>query len=112
MRWSLWIERQALVDMAKGIFKWFSAKTGYGLISPDDRGRNLFVRSTDEPSASGLEALEKGDKVTYEEHQGRNGMRAKNVSKEQHRYSWRDDSLERHEGKEARQAYYEQLDEG
>ena len=111
MRWSLWIERQAL-GMAKGIFKWFSAKTGYGLISPDDRGRNLFVRSTDEPSASRLEALEKGDKVTYGEHQGRNGMRAKNVSKEQHRYSWRDDSLERHEGKEARQAYYEQLDEG
>jgi cold shock protein len=95
--------------MAKGIFKWFSARTGYGLISPDDGGRNIFVRSTDEASASGLEALEKGDKVTYEEHQGRNGMRAKSVSKEQRRYSWRDDSLERHEGKEARHGYYEGL---
>ena len=96
-------------DMPKGIFKWFSARTGYGLISPDDGGRNLFVRSTDEASASVLEDLEKGDKVIYEEHQGKNGMRAKSVSKEQRRYSWRDDSLERHEGKEARHEYYEGL---
>lgn len=98
--------------MAKGIFKWFSARTGYGLISPDEGGRNLFVRSTNELSGSGLESLQNGDKVTYEAHQGRNGMRAKDVAKEQRGYSGRDDCLERHEGKEARHDYYKQLDEG
>jgi cold shock CspA family protein len=61
---------------------------GYGLISPDDGRRNLFVRYTDMmASSSRLEALEKGTKVAYEVHQGRNGRRARNVSKEQFRYS-------------------------
>lgn len=60
-------------------------------------------------AANELEALEKGAKVTYEVDQGRNGMRAKNVRKVERPYSWRDDSLERHEGKEARHEYYEQL---
>ena len=38
-------------------------------------------------SSSRLEALEKGTKVTYEVHQGRDGRRARNVSKEQIVYS-------------------------
>jgi 'Cold-shock' DNA-binding domain len=33
--------------MALGTFKWFDVESGYGLISPDDGGRNLFARSTD-----------------------------------------------------------------
>jgi CspA family cold shock protein len=98
--------------MALGTSKWFSLESGYGLISPDDGGMNLFVRSTDMTSSSLLEALEKGTKVAYEVYQGRNGTRAKNISKEQIRYSWRDSCLERHEGKEARHEYYEQLGEG
>ncbi len=89
----------------EGTFKWFSAETGYGLISPDGGGRSLFLRRAGEEASSALESLEKGDKVTYEVTQGRNGMRATNVSK-QCGYSWRDDSLERHEGKEARREYY------
>jgi hypothetical protein len=48
--------------------------------------------------------------VNYEVKQGANGMRATNVSRRR-RYSWRDDSRERHEGKEARNEYYEGLEE-
>jgi cold shock protein len=66
--------------MALGTFKWFDVESGYGLISPDDGGRNLFVRSTDMASSSRLVALEKDTKVAYEVHQGRNGTRARNVS--------------------------------
>lgn len=95
--------------MALGTFKWFDVESGYGLISPDDGGRNLFVRSTDIASSRLLEAVEKGTKVAYEVHQGRNGTRARNVSEEQIRYSWREDCLERHEGKDARQEYYAHL---
>lgn len=55
--------------MALGAFKWFDIESGYGLISPDHGGRNLFVRSTDMMASSGqLKALEKGTKVTYEVH--------------------------------------------
>ncbi len=96
--------------MALGTFKWFDVKSGYGLISPDDGGRNLFMRSTGMASSSLLESLAKGTQVAYEVHQSRNGTRARNVSEEQIHYSWRDDCLERHEGKEARQEYYAHLD--
>ncbi len=38
--------------MALGTFKWFDVESGYDLISPDDGGRTLFVRSTDMASSS------------------------------------------------------------
>ncbi len=95
--------------MAQGTLRWFSPETGYGLISPDGGGRNIFVRSTGFAPGSGPETLEKGDEVTYEVTQGRNGRRATNVSRKGPGYSWRDDCLERHEGKEARRGYYEGL---
>ena len=91
--------------MAVGTFKWFNEESGFGLISPVDGGKNLFVYSTDIASGSILEALKKGDQVTYEVYQGRNGMRATSVSRRR-RYSWRDDCRERLEGKEARHEYY------
>ena len=92
--------------MPKGTLLWFSPETGYGLICPDEGRRNIFVRPMAIAAANDLEALEKGAKVTYEVDQGRNGMRAKNVRKVEHPYSWREDSRERHEGKEARHEYY------
>jgi cold shock CspA family protein len=33
--------------MAEGTLRWLNETTGYGLIRPDGRGRNLFVRSMD-----------------------------------------------------------------
>ncbi len=71
-------------------------------------------------AGEGLGSLNKGDKVTYEVAQGRNGMRAKNVVRlcqevlspeGNSRYSWREDCLKRLEGKEARREYYMRLDE-
>ena len=66
--------------MLQGVFKWFSPETGYGLITPDDGRRNLFVRPANITPEAG-KALRKGDKVSYEVTQGRRGMQAKNVSK-------------------------------
>jgi hypothetical protein len=60
----------------------------------------------------GAESLEKGDRVIYDISQDAKGLWATSVSKEQQRcYSWRDDCLERHEGKEARHDYYARLEE-
>ena len=91
--------------MAVGMFKWFDVESGCGLISPVDGGRNLFIHSTHIASGSILEALKKGDQVTYEVCQCRNGVRATSVSRRRG-YSWRDDCRERLEGKEARHEYY------
>ncbi len=105
--------------MALGTFKWFSVESGYGLISPDGGGRNLFVRHTT-MAGEGLGSLNKGDKVTYKVAQGRNGMRAKNVVRlcqetlspeGNSHYSWREDCLKRLESKEARREYYMRFEE-
>jgi CspA family cold shock protein len=96
--------------MAEGTLRWFNETTGYGLIRPDDGRRDLFVRGTD-MAIGGAEPLEEGAEVSYEVKQRANGMRAIDVARRR-RYSWRDDSLQRHEGKEARHGYYAQLDEG
>jgi cold shock protein len=65
--------------MALGTFEWFDVESGFGLISSDGGGRNLCVRNTS-TAGEGLKSLAKGEKVTCEVTQGRNGMRARNVS--------------------------------
>jgi cold shock protein len=50
--------------MAKGTVTWFSEQKGYGLISPDDRGENIFVHYTD-IVGSGFRSLKEGERVSY-----------------------------------------------
>ncbi len=73
--------------MATGTLWWVNEMTGYGLIRPDDGGRDLHVCSTD-MATGGAEPLVQGDKVSYEL-KGGTGMRAINVSRRR-RYSWRE----------------------
>ena len=94
--------------MTQGTIKWFSDESGYGFIRPDEGGENLFLRRSDVAAGNVHKSLEKGDAVYYETTQGGKGLQATNVSRRR-RYSWWDDCLERHEGKEARQEYYSSL---
>jgi CspA family cold shock protein len=64
----------------QGTVKWFDGEKGYGFISPDDGGEDLFVHHTG-IAGSGFKSLDEGDKVSYEVAQGRKGMQAQNVSK-------------------------------
>ena len=66
--------------MAQGTVKWFSNEKGYGFISPDDGGEDLFVHHTG-IAGNGFKSLEEGAKVSYEASQGRKGLQADNVSK-------------------------------
>ena len=65
--------------IAQGTVKWFSDEKGYGFISPDDGGEDLFVHHTG-ISGEGFKTLDEGAKVTYEATQGRKGMQAENVT--------------------------------
>jgi cold shock protein len=64
----------------EGTVKWFSEEKGYGFISPDEGGEDLFVHYSG-IVGNGHKSLEEGEKVTYEAVQGRKGMQAENVSK-------------------------------
>ena len=66
--------------MAQGTVKWFNEEKGYGFISPDEGGEDLFVHYSG-IVGEGFKSLEEGDKVSYEATQGRKGMQAEEVSK-------------------------------
>ena len=66
--------------MPQGTVKWFNHEKGYGFIRPDDGGEDLFVHYSG-IAGEGFKSLDEGDKVTYEEAQGRKGMQAQNVSR-------------------------------
>ena len=65
--------------MAQGTVKWFNEEKGYGFISPEEGGEDLFVHFSG-IAGEGFKSLEEGEKVTYEAAQGRKGMQAENVT--------------------------------
>jgi cold shock protein len=65
--------------MATGTVKWFSDEKGYGFITPDEGGDDLFVHHSG-ISGSGFKTLAEGAKVEYTPEQGAKGMQATNVA--------------------------------
>ena len=51
--------------MNKGTVKWFNAEKGYGFISNDNGGEDVFVHFS-AIQADGFRTLEEGQKVTFE----------------------------------------------
>ena len=66
--------------MPEGTVKWFNEEKGYGFISPDEGGEDLFVHYSG-IVGEGFRSLEEGDKVSYEATRGKKGMQAEEVSK-------------------------------
>jgi CspA family cold shock protein len=64
--------------MATGTVKWFSDDKGYGFITPDDQGKDLFVHHSAIQS-DGYRSLSEGAKVSYDAEEGNKGPQAVNV---------------------------------
>ena len=58
--------------MSKGTVKWFNADKGFGFITPDEGGADLFVHHS-EIKTSGYATLDDGQKVEFEVGQGQKG---------------------------------------
>jgi CspA family cold shock protein len=70
---------QENIHMETGIVKWFSSEKGYGFITPDNGGTDLFVHHS-EIQMDGYASLDEGQKVTFEIGSGQKGPCATNVN--------------------------------
>lgn len=63
-----------------GTVKWFNNEKGFGFISPENGGKDLFVHHSD-ILGSGYKSLEENQRVSFESAQGQKGPQAKSVQK-------------------------------
>jgi len=62
-----------------GTVKWFNDANGFGFITPDDGGDDLFAHLSS-IQMNGFKTLKEGQKVTFEAAQGPKGKQALNIS--------------------------------
>lgn len=65
--------------MATGKVKWFNEKKGFGFITPDDGGEDLFIHHSN-ILGGGFKTLQEGQAVNYTAAQGKKGPEATSVT--------------------------------
>jgi len=65
-------------NMAIGTVKWFSNSKGYGFISPDEGGEDVFAHFS-AIEMDGYKTLNEGQKVQFEITEGPKGLQAANI---------------------------------
>ena len=66
--------------MEQGTVKWFDNAKGYGFVSRENGGKDVFVHHS-AIEGTGYKSLEEGQKVQFEVTQGQKGDQAINVKK-------------------------------
>ena len=61
--------------MSTGTVKWFNETKGFGFITPEEGGKDLFVHQSEVKASR----INDGDKVEYEVGEGKKGPCATNV---------------------------------
>ncbi|MCA1773695.1 MAG: cold-shock protein [Halomonas sp.] len=64
--------------MATGTVKWFNDAKGYGFISTEGSGDDLFAHFS-EIQAEGFKSLQDGQEVSFDVTQGQKGLQASNI---------------------------------
>jgi CspA family cold shock protein len=66
--------------MTQGIVKWFNNEKGFGFITPENGGNDVFVHHT-AIQGSGYKSLSEGERVAFDITKGPKGDQASNVTK-------------------------------
>ena len=64
--------------MAAGTVKWFNDAKGFGFVTPDNGGADLFAHFS-AINMNGFKTLQEGQKVTFDIVQGPKGAQASNI---------------------------------
>lgn len=64
--------------MATGKVKWFNEAKGFGFITPDNGGADLFAHYT-QIQSNGFKTLQEGQNVRFEITMGQKGQQASNI---------------------------------
>lgn len=67
--------------MAKGTVKWFNESKGFGFITQEDGGADVFAHYS-EIQGEGFKNLAEGDVVSFDVVEGEKGPKAVNIVKE------------------------------
>jgi len=66
--------------MALGTVKWFNDAKGFGFITPDGGGEDLFAHFS-AITMNGFKTLKEGERVTFDVVDGPNGKQAANIGR-------------------------------
>ena len=64
--------------MATGTVKWFNESKGFGFITPDEKGEDLFAHFS-AINMNGFKTLKDGQRVSFEVTTGPKGKQAANI---------------------------------
>ncbi|MBI2780133.1 MAG: cold-shock protein [Gammaproteobacteria bacterium] len=65
--------------MATGTVKWFNDSKGFGFITPDDGGEDLFAHFSAIQGSGGFKTLQENQRVTFDVVAGPKGKQAANI---------------------------------
>ena len=66
------------MERAHGVVKWFNDSKGFGFITPDKGGDDLFAHFS-EIRADGFKTLQENQRVSFEVTKGQKGLQASNI---------------------------------
>ena len=62
-----------------GVVKWFDDGKGYGFITPESGGKDLFAHHSEIRNSGGFRSLKENERVEFEVKQGPKGLQAANI---------------------------------
>lgn len=67
--------------MATGTVKWFNDAKGFGFITPDEGGDDLFAHFSAIVDSAGYKSLKENQRVSFDVTEGQKGKQASNIQK-------------------------------